>query len=104
MLNIAVFASGQGSNFRAIQEAILAGKVREASIVLVISNNSDAGALELARSYGITAVHCSRKQFRSDDEFTTTLLKILEQHGTNFIVLAGYMKKIDSSLIRRYKN
>ncbi|HTK81035.1 MAG TPA: phosphoribosylglycinamide formyltransferase [Bacteroidota bacterium] len=104
MLNIAVFASGQGSNFRAIQEAILAGNVRNATIVLVISNNSDAGALELARSYGIPAVHCSRKQFQGDEEFTTKLSKILEQHGANFIVLAGYMKKIDSSLIRRYKN
>ena len=48
MLNIAVFASGKGSNFRAIQSAILSGSIPKAKIDLVISNNSDAGALAAA--------------------------------------------------------
>jgi len=104
MLNIAVFASGKGSNFRAIQTAILNGSIRKAKIVLVISNNSDAGALVAAREFDVSAVHLSRKQFATDDEFNAALIRTLETHGVNFIVLAGYMKKIDSSLIQRFKN
>lgn len=104
MLNIAVFASGKGSNFRAIQSAILSGSIHKAKIDLVISNNSDAGALAAAREYGIPAVHLSRKQFSSDDEFNVAIMRTLEEHGVNFIVLAGYMKKIDPSIIQRFRN
>ena len=104
MLNIAVFASGKGSNFRAIQNAILSGTIRNARVVLVISNNSDAGALEIAHQHRIPTMHISRKQFTTDDDFNNAVLQKLEQHGVNFIVLAGYMKKIDASMIRRYKN
>ncbi len=104
MLNIAVFVSGKGSNFRAIQKAILNGFIRNAKIVLVISNNSDAGALDIACEHGIPAVHLSRKQYTTDNEFNNSVLQTLRQHGANFIVLAGYMKKIDSSIIRHYRN
>ena len=104
MLNIAVFASGKGSNFRAIQSAILSGSIPKAKIDLVISNNSDAGALAAAHEYGIPAMHLSRKQYSSDDEFNAAMMRALEEHGVNFIVLAGYMKKIDSSIIQRFRN
>lgn len=103
-LNIAVFASGKGSNFRAILEAINAGKIPNSRIAVVISNNADSGALETARTNNLPALHCSRKQFSSDDEFTTTLLALLRTHGVNFIVLAGYMKKIEARIIREYRN
>jgi len=104
MLNIAVFASGKGSNFRAIQNAILNGSICNAKIVLVISNNSDAGVFDIAREHGIPAVRLSRKQYTTDDEFNNGVLQTLQQYETNFIVLAGYMKKVDSSIIRRYSN
>ena len=103
-LNIAVFASAKGSNFEAILQAINAGKITNARIVLVIRNNNAAGALELARGNQIFAVHLSRQQFESGDDFSTRLLRILDEHAVNFIVLAGYMKKLDSSIIKRFKN
>ena len=104
MLNIAVFASGRGSNFEAILSAIKKGSLPNVDIVVVISNNADAGALSTARSNNIPAVHLSRKQYASDEEFLSRLSDILEIHGVNFIVLAGYMKKIDSSIVRKYRN
>ena len=104
MLKIAVFASGRGSNFKAILDAIESGIIRNAKIVVVLSNNSDAGALTTASEHNIPAVHCSRKQYYSSDAFVHALLKVLEEHGANFIVLAGYMKKIDTALILRFKN
>jgi phosphoribosylglycinamide formyltransferase 1 len=103
-LRIAVFASGRGSNFAAIQKEIECGRIHHAEIVLVISNNSNAGALQVARDHGIPAVHFSRGQYASDEEFTGTLRSLLERHNINFIVLAGYMKKVDSSIIDEYKN
>lgn len=103
-LNIAVFASGKGSNFRAILEAIKTGKIRNTCITLVISNNSDAGALTTARENNIHTLHINRKQFTSDEDFNKTLLLKLYEYNVNFIVLAGYMKKIDTSIVRAFKN
>ncbi|MBI5021260.1 MAG: phosphoribosylglycinamide formyltransferase [Ignavibacteriales bacterium] len=103
-LNIAIFASGNGSNFRAIQEAISGGKIRNAQIALVISNNSSAGALEIARGFKIPAVHISRAQYNSDDELNATLIGALAKHHINFIALAGYMKKIDASIVGAFRN
>ena len=103
-LNIAVFASGKGSNFQAILEAIEYGKISHTKIVAVFSNNSDAGALAIAREHHIPAIHLSRKQFESDETFNRSLLETLVNHNANFIVLAGYVKKIDSSIIKKYRN
>jgi len=103
-LKIAVFASGKGSNFKAILEAIRAGTIPNASIAAVISNNSDAGALALARENGLPAVHISQKQFSSTDEFTIALLAVLREVRANFIVLAGYMKKIDPRVVQTFRN
>ncbi len=103
-LNIAVFASGRGSNFKAIIDAIKHGSIRNAKVVVVISNNSDAGALQIARENGIPGVHLSRKHFSSDESFTTALLQTLRAHRTNLIVLAGYMKKIDPAVIRAFRS
>ncbi len=103
-LNIAVLASGRGSNFQAILEAIEEGKIRNASIVVVISNNSDAGALEIARANNIPALHLSRKHFSSEEKFNKKLLNVLDQYTVNLIALAGYMKKLDPCVIQKYKN
>ena len=103
MLSIAVFASGRGSNFQALAETIVKKNI-DAKIVVVISNNSDAGALALAQALHIPALHLSQKQFPSQERFTNAILSALDSHGADFIVLAGYMKKIDPAIIRRYRN
>lgn len=103
-LNIAVFASGKGSNFRAILDAIKSNRIRNAQVVLVISNNAEAGALMTAREHDIAAAHITRKHFETDEQFNNALLSTLASHNANFIVLAGYMKKIDPCIIRSYRN
>jgi phosphoribosylglycinamide formyltransferase 1 len=104
LLNIGVFASGRGSNFRAILDSIKSGKIKNARIALVISNNSGAGALQTARENSIPALHISRMQFSSDDDYTNAVLNKLQEHKVNFIALAGYMKKIDPRIVRKFKN
>ncbi len=103
-LNIAVFGSGRGSNFQAILSAMKRGEIPGARISIVVSNNSSAGILDLARANGIPALHISRKQFASEEEFIGHLLSALDEHDVNFIVLAGYMKKIPARAIQRYRD
>jgi phosphoribosylglycinamide formyltransferase-1 len=103
-LNIAVFASGQGSNFQAIAQSIKKGKIPSAKLVLVVSDNANAGALELARTLFIPAVVLNPKQISSEQEYPATLKRILHEHHVSFIVLAGYLKKLPSELIHEFKN
>lgn len=102
-MNIAVFASGRGSNFQAILDAIQKGFL-PARVCAVISNNSTAGALVTARTQNIPAFHLSQKQFPSEDAFSKTLLSLLQDHGVQFIALAGYLKKLLPPVVERYRN
>lgn len=103
MLNLAVFGSGRGSNFQAILTAVHQGKIPNVAIRLVISNSSSAGILEIARTHCIPAVHLSQKQFSSDEAYGDALFSLLEEHGVNFIVLAGYMKRVPARLVGAFR-
>jgi formyltetrahydrofolate-dependent phosphoribosylglycinamide formyltransferase len=102
-MNIAVFASGRGSNFQAILNAIQGGRL-PASISLVVSNNSSAGALEIARAHGIPAVHRSLRQFPQAEAFDDDLLALLDRHRVDLIALAGYMKQLSPRFVATYRN
>ena len=103
MLQLAVLGSGRGSNFQAILRAIEEGRLPSTRVCLVISNNSDAGILALARSAGIPALHVSQKQFPTEEAFTDAMLLALQRHGAELIVLAGYMKRVPSRFVREYR-
>ncbi len=103
-LNIAVFGSGRGSNFQAILTAMQQGKIPNAEIRVVISNNSTAGILEIARANGIPTEHISEKKLSSEQKFVEYLLATLRKHDVNFIVLAGYMKRVPQRIISEFKN
>jgi len=103
MFQLAVLGSGRGSNFQAILHAIDEGRLPSTRVCLVISNNSDAGILALARSAGIPALHVSQKQFPTEEAFTDAMLLALQRHGANLIVLAGYMKRVPPRIVREYR-
>lgn len=102
-IRVVAFASGGGSNVRAIYNNIVEGKLN-AVLAGVISNNSSCGALEHARQHNIPALHISRKQFQSDTEFDQHLLKVLADLKTDLVILAGYMKMMPESVVRAFKN
>ncbi len=104
MLSIAVFGSGAGSNFRAILTAIQQGNIPAARISLVISNNSGAGILGIARANALPAIHLSQKQFPDERSFADTVLATLRDHGVNFIALAGYMKRVPPAVVAAYRD
>jgi phosphoribosylglycinamide formyltransferase-1 len=102
-MNIAVFASGRGTNFDEILKAIDSGFL-SARVVLLLSNRSDTGAVDLARSHGIPVLHLSLRQCPSADEFAQRMLAALQEHHAELIALAGYLKRIPPPVIKRYAN
>jgi len=102
-MNIGVFASGRGSNFQAILDAIHQ-RVLTARVSLLLSNKSDAGALEIARAHHIPAIHLSQKQFADEPSFAAAMMRLLKEHDVQIIALAGYLKKIPVSVVREYRN
>jgi phosphoribosylglycinamide formyltransferase-1 len=102
MLNIAVFGSGRGSNFVAILNAMAEGTLPGVRIACVVSNNSASGILDEARSRSLPAVHLSALQFPSEELFVDRCCALLEEYGTNLLLLAGYMKLLPLRVLRRY--
>ena len=101
-LNLCVFASGSGSNLRAIIKASLSGYIKS-KVVLVISNNSSSGAKETAAKFKIPFIHLSQKLFKTEQELTENILKALVKYKTDLIVLAGYMKLLNPKVIKKFR-
>lgn len=97
-LRIGFFASHGGSNMQAIIDAIKSGEI-DAVAALVISNNSESGAIERAKKEGIPFSHISAKTHPDDDERIAAMLEKLDKNKIDLIILAGYMKKIQSQII-----
>ncbi len=98
---LAVFCSGNGSNFRSIYQAI-AEKPLNAEIVLCLSNRSACGAMEFAQENGIATLHITEKQFASFDEFAAAMIHALREHRIENILLAGYMRKVPEAVVRAF--
>lgn len=99
--NIAVFASGRGSNFSAILDKIKMGEI-DAKIVCVISENEHPPVFDIAQAAGIATFCVNRKQFAAPEDYANALLDLLERKNTDLIVLAGFLKLIPTPVVRRY--
>ncbi len=102
-MNIAVFASGRGSNFQAILNAIHQGTL-PATVTLCLSNNAGAGAFEIARLHNIPAVHLSAKQFPNETAYIEAMRELLHRQSVQLIALAGYLKKVPPAIVHSYRN
>jgi phosphoribosylglycinamide formyltransferase-1 len=102
-LRIGVFASHGGSNMQAIIDACSNGII-DGEVCVLISNNSGAYAVERARSAGIPVYHLSGSNYPDANDLDEAMLLVLEKHKVNLVVLAGYMKKIGTQVLKRYRN
>jgi phosphoribosylglycinamide formyltransferase-1 len=100
-LCIGVLASHEGTTLQAILDACGAGQI-PARVAIVISNNSDAGALRRARAAGAQAVHLSGKTHPGPGVLDAAIIAALEAAGVEVVMLAGYMKKLGQPLLERY--
>lgn len=104
MLKLAVLVSGGGTNLQAIMDSIENGKITNAVIETVISNNRNAYALERARKAGIPAVCISPGDYEDREAFHDALLRALERSGADLVVLAGCLVVIPEKIVERYEN
>jgi len=103
VLNVAVFASGRGSNFRAILDNIDRGEIK-ARISIIISNRSDAGIFNIAQDRNIPYRHINPSDYTTEKDYCSEVLSLLDECSVGLIVLAGYLKKIPSEIITQYRN
>ena len=103
MTKIAVFASGSGSNFQAIQEAIERGELK-ASIELVVTDKPGAFVVTRAKNYNLNILELTPKTFESKEAYETVLVEELQKSGVEYIVLAGYMRLVGDVLLSAYPN
>lgn len=101
-LRLGVLASGGGSNLQSIIDRSLDGTL-SADVVVVISNNSSARALDRARKNGIDALHISSATENSPDAVDSRITREFAGRNVDLVVLAGYMKKIGPLLLQAFK-
>ena len=100
-IKIAVFASGSGSNFAAIEEACRNGELH-AEIVLMVTNKPEALVVERAEKAGIPVAAFRPKDFDTKDTYEEAILAALRQAGAEWLILAGYMRLIGQPLLKAY--
>jgi phosphoribosylglycinamide formyltransferase-1 len=101
--NLAVFASGRGSNFTKVFENIENGEI-PAKVGCLITDKDLAGAINFAKEKSIRVFVVPPQNFNSAEAFGQKLIEILEKQLISWIILAGYLKKIPPNVVSRYSN
>ncbi len=99
---IAVFVSGGGTNLQALLDAQQSGIIHSGEIVLVVSSNPTAYAIERARNHGVPSVVVSRKACGSQEAFEAGIRAALDEYRVDLIVLAGFMSILSADFTSRY--
>lgn len=102
MPRLAVFASGGGSNLGALLDAAAAGRFDGASVALVVSDRDGCRALDRARIAGIATAVVPPADHPTADAFGAALLQVLEAHGVDVVLLAGYLKQVPPAVVRAF--
>ena len=99
---IAVMVSGGGTNLQALIDAEKSGVIKSGTIVLVISNNPNAYALQRAAEAGIKSVTITKRGCGSQSAFETAIDAALVAAGAELVVLAGFMSILSESFTKKY--
>lgn len=100
---IAVFASGSGSNFAAIEEACRNGELN-AQIVLMVTNKPEAYAIERAKQAGIQVAVFPAGDYATREAYEEAVLNVLQEVEAEWLILAGYMRLVGSTLLEAYSS
>ncbi len=96
MKRIAILASGAGSNAANIMDYFKSKSIVE--VVLVASNKSDAGVLQVAERHRVPTYILTKENFKQGDDF----VRVLKSLEVDFIVLAGFLWKVPSEMVKQY--
>ncbi|MGX7419601.1 phosphoribosylglycinamide formyltransferase [Carnobacterium gallinarum] len=102
-MKLAIFASGNGSNFAAIAEAVKEGTIN-AELVLLFCDKRQAYVIQRSQELGISTICFEPKDFVNKAAYEQELLQILKVNQVDLVVLAGYMRLIGPTLLKVYSN
>ncbi|MEB3338188.1 MAG: phosphoribosylglycinamide formyltransferase [Leptolyngbyaceae bacterium] len=97
-LKLGVLASGNGSNFEAIAQAI-ADQQLHAQIQVVIYNNPDAKVVARAAKWGVPTVLLNHRDFQKREALDQKIAETLHQFGVEWVIMAGWMRRVTQVLI-----
>ena len=102
MIRLAVLASHEGSTLQALIDARADGAI-DAEVALVISNNSQAGAMARAKTAGIPTLHISAKTHGDEAGADRAIVDALQHAAVDWVLLLGYMKKMGPNILHEYQ-
>lgn len=99
MVRFGVLVSGSGSNLQSILDAATAGRLGDAAIAVVLSNVPTALALDRAKKHDVATAIVDHKVVRDRAAFDAALVAALQQHGVDWVVLAGFMRLVGKTFL-----
>jgi phosphoribosylglycinamide formyltransferase-1 len=102
-LRLGVLGSGKGSNFQAIMEAIVNGRLN-AEVRIVISDVNHSGILDLARDFKVPGLYVRPGRFRTsiEPDIEADIVRLLVEAGVELVVLAGFMRILKKPLLSAF--
>jgi len=101
--NMAVLASGRGTNFEAIAKAVKRGYIR-ANLKLLITDKEEAPVREKAKRFKVKEVFIDPKNFKTRKDFDKEVVKLLRREKIDLVILAGFMRIITPYFVKAFKN
>lgn len=105
-LKVAILVSGRGSNMEAVIRAAKSGKLGNAEVVLVLSDNPEAKALSIAKDLGVKALYVAPGNFKTklEGDAEQEYIRVIQNEKADLVVLAGFMRMIKPAFIRAFEN
>lgn len=103
MKKIAVFASGNGSNFQAILDTI-ATESWDFEVAVLITDKPNCFAIQRAKKHNVPVFAFDPKNYTTKDNFEKEIAQLLKEEEVSLLVLAGYMRLIGNVLLSAYPN
>lgn len=102
-LKLGIMASGNGSNFEAVQSAIASNQLN-AQIQVLIYNNPEAQAAQRANNWGIPSVLLNHRDFQRREDLDQRIVQTLQQYQVEWVIMAGWMRLVTPVLIDAFPN
>ena len=102
MKNIAVFASGNGTNFSAIADSVKKGALK-VNLGLLVCDNPEARVITRANKFGVKVALVKREEYVSKEAFERMIIEHLRENKIDLVVLAGFMRVLSANLVNKYK-
>ena len=104
MKNIAVLVSGGGTNLQAILDAEARGENPHGKVTLVVASKPGVYALERAAAAGVESAVVRRRDYADSEAFDAALVRVLQEHSIDVVVLAGFLSVLGPSVIEAYRD